>query len=66
MFSFQGLFSGTLSWDGGDCLSKRNFGEECSDANECLMSGDPHMDCLEASFNFTSVNDVSKSKEITR
>jgi hypothetical protein len=39
--------AGALSWDGGDCLKKRNFGETCTDQNECLMAGDPHMDCVE-------------------
>ena len=38
-----------LSWDGGDCLTKRQFGEPCADSNQCLMSGDPHMDCLPVS-----------------
>ena len=40
---------GALSWDGGDCLTKRQFGEPCTDSNQCLMSGDAHMECSEVS-----------------
>ena len=40
---------GALSWDGGNCLTKRHYGETCQDPNECLMAGDPHMDCLDVS-----------------
>ena len=28
-------------------MTKRHFGETCQDQNECLMSQDPHLDCLE-------------------